>query len=78
VGERALRKAADRLRDRPRGTEDTPREPEHRERGDADQRPSVVAERPDREDQDDELVGSARLGGPAVTGRLTRRSFRDS
>jgi hypothetical protein len=79
VGERALRKAADRLRDRSHATEEALKETEHRERGDADQqRPSMVPEQPERDDRADELVGSSRLGAPPVTGRLTRRSFRDS
>jgi hypothetical protein len=78
VGERALRKAADRLRDRPHDVEEAPQEAEHRERGDTDQRPSMVPEQPGYDDQDENLVGSSRLGGSPVTGRLTRRSFRDS
>lgn len=88
VGERALRKAADRLRDRPHVEE------EQRESGlDEDTveerrrplapRPEVVPDRPRRDsaangESGDTLVGASRLSEATVSGRLTRRSFRDS
>lgn len=91
VGERALRKAADRLRDRALSEEEHgEKEVEEDATGKSSRslagpRPEIVPERSryvsSQEDSDETLSGTSRLGEPAltgVTGRLARRSFRDS
>jgi hypothetical protein len=73
VGERALRKAADRLRDRPQ-TDDEPPERLRDERAGASRRsvvPEPIVPRPA-----EEARGSSRLVGSSG-GRLPRRSVRD-
>lgn len=91
VGERTLRKAADRLRDRPRPGEESHEsgfEGEVSKEGRRPllgPRPGAAAERPTHESSSsgesrESMLSSSRFGDsvPSVTGRLTRRSFRDS